>query len=70
MPVLLVQGINNQCCGMMFGSKGFKAAAGLKMAELEEKLKAASDNGRIPIVTDTSPCLATIKSGLSDGALK
>jgi D-lactate dehydrogenase len=55
---------------MMFGSKGYKAAAGLKMAELEEKLKVASDNGRIPIVTDTSPCLSTIKSGLSDGALK
>lgn len=55
---------------MMFGSKGLKAAAGLKMTELEENLKKASENGKYPIVTDTSPCLQTIKNNLTDGTLR
>ncbi len=55
---------------MMFNSRGFKDAAAKKGAELEASLLKASENGKWPVVCDTSPCLAQIKSGLSDPALR
>ena len=58
------------CCGMMFNSRGFKDAAAAKGAELEAALMKASEGGKWPIVCDTSPCLAQIKAGLSDPALR
>ena len=53
----------------MFNSRGFKDAAAKKGAELEASLLKASENGKWPIVCDTSPCLSQIKAGLSDPAL-
>lgn len=47
---------------MMFNSRGFKDAAAKKGAELEAALLKASDNGKIPIVCDTSPCLSQVRS--------
>jgi D-lactate dehydrogenase len=41
-------------------SRGFKDAAATKGAEMEAALLKASDNGKIPIVIDTSPCLAQV----------
>ena len=49
------------CCGQPFESKGFSAAADKKSAELETALRAASENGRWPIVFDTSPCAYRMK---------
>lgn len=54
---------------MMFNTRGFEAAARTKMAELEAALLEASEGGKYPIVCDTSPCLSTIKGGLSDSKL-
>ena len=44
------------CCGQPFESQGLMAAADHKAAELEAALREASENGRWPIVFDTSPC--------------
>jgi D-lactate dehydrogenase len=44
------------CCGQPFESKGLAAAADRKSTELESALRDASENGRWPIVFDTSPC--------------
>jgi len=44
------------CCGQPFESKGLVDAADRKSAELEAFLSKASENGRWPIVFDTSPC--------------
>ncbi len=44
------------CCGQAFESKGLNEAADGKAAELEAALREASENGRWPIVFDTSPC--------------
>lgn len=66
----LIQGLKNSCCGMMFNSRGFKEAAKGKAAELEDSLVEASQNGKLPIVMDTSPCLAQLKGSLSTSALK
>lgn len=65
-----MQGLNSSCCGMLFNSRGFKEAAAAKGAELEAALLKASNNGTIPIVCDTSPCLAQIKSSISEPSLR
>jgi D-lactate dehydrogenase len=48
--------LSELCCGQPFESKGLFAAADRKAAELEATLRAASANGQLPIVFDTSPC--------------
>ena len=55
---------------MMFNSRGFKTVAAEKGLELEKALVKASENGKYPIVCDTSPCLATLKGQLQDPSLK
>jgi D-lactate dehydrogenase len=53
------------CCGQPFESKGLTDAANLKSAELEAVLSAASEQGRWPIVFDTSPCSYRMKRYLA-----
>lgn len=65
--VVYPAGVGSLCCGMMFGSRGFKDAAGAKATELAAAVSAASDGGRLPVLLDTSPCLATLKESLSGG---
>ena len=49
------------CCGMSFDSHG-QRKVGIRMAEkLTSKLYKDSDNGRIPIVIDNSPCTYHLK---------
>jgi D-lactate dehydrogenase len=48
--------LDELCCGQPFESKGLAGTADRKSAELEAALRAASDDGRLPIVFDTSPC--------------
>lgn len=40
--------------------RGLKDAAATKGAEMEQALLEASQNGKIPIVIDTSPCLSQV----------
>ena len=68
--VVYPQGLSNSCCGMLFNSRGFKATASVKGGELEAALMEASEGGKLPIVVDTSPCLAQIKEQLSNPALR
>jgi len=52
------------CCGMPFESKGHFQVADRKSAELRRALEAASENGRLPIIFDTSPCaLRLLRAG-------
>ncbi|KAL6754380.1 glycolate dehydrogenase [Haematococcus lacustris] len=68
--VVVPANISNQCCGMMFNSRGFKAAAASKGAELEQALLEASQGGKLPIVIDTSPCLSQVKASISEPSLR
>jgi len=52
------------CCGMPFASKGLNETAANKAGELGEVLLNVSDNGRIPILCDMSPCLYHMKETL------
>ena len=55
---------------MMFNSRGFKEAAADKAGELEDALLEASEGGKLPIVMDTSPCLAQMKGALTTKDLR
>ena len=65
---LVPPGLDALCCGQPFESKGFKDEADRKSAELEAALRVASDDGRRPIVFDTSPCAYRMRRYL-DGRL-
>jgi len=52
------------CCGMPFSSKGITKTADEKARELGDALLSISDNGRIPILCDMSPCLYHMKETL------
>jgi D-lactate dehydrogenase len=63
--VIYPKGISSLCCGMMFNSRGLKGAAASKSGEMEAAIAEASDNGKLPVLLDTSPCLATLKESLA-----
>jgi D-lactate dehydrogenase len=67
--VLFPENMDQLCCGTPFESKGFWEQADSKSAELEAALLRASDNGRIPVLCDTSPCLYRMRK-VMDGRLK
>jgi D-lactate dehydrogenase len=64
--VVIPDGIADLCCGQPFESKGFAQAADAKSSELEVALREASEDGRLPIVFDTSPCAYRMKRYLAD----
>ena len=68
--VIYPAGVSSLCCGMMFNSRGIKGAAATKATELEAAVAAASENGKWPVLVDTSPCMATVKDTLSAPGLR
>ena len=55
--VVFPEDMQRLCCGTPFESKGFVDQANSKLKELESALLQASDDGRIPVLCDTSPCM-------------
>lgn len=64
--VIFPANLSDLCCGLSFESKGATEAANAKTAEVETALAAASENGRLPIICDTSPCTARLKQKLPE----
>lgn len=62
--VVLPESVNSQCCGMPYRSKGFVETANSKMASLQDALWKASEQGKYPILMDTSPCASLSKEKL------
>jgi D-lactate dehydrogenase len=58
--VRLPDGIEGLCCGMAFASKGYPHAARAAARKTAEALWRASSGGRLPVVTDASPCAGTL----------
>jgi D-lactate dehydrogenase len=58
--VRLPQGISGLCCGMAFASKGYPEAARVAARRTAEALWRSSSGGRLPVVTDASPCAGTL----------
>ncbi|GGO82630.1 ferredoxin [Marinobacterium nitratireducens] len=62
--VIYPQGLDAQCCGMPFQSKGMFDAADNKARETERLLLEATGNGALPVYSDTSPCSLQLKEQL------
>jgi D-lactate dehydrogenase len=69
-PVWIPDGVDGHCCGVPFSSKGYVEAHRLMVNRTVERLWHWSDEGRLPIVVDTSPCtygLQTSRDALDAG---
>ncbi|MDM8159847.1 FAD-binding and (Fe-S)-binding domain-containing protein [Labilibaculum sp. K2S] len=55
--VIFPEGMSSLCCGTPWESKGLIKHADQKSSELEDALTKASENGKYPVLCDTSPCL-------------
>ncbi len=65
--VRVPEGIEGLCCGLAFSSKSQQEAADRAMRVTLETLTRITDRGRIPVVTDASPCaLAFFERGAPD----
>ncbi|NBC33712.1 MAG: FAD-binding protein [Alphaproteobacteria bacterium] len=64
--VIYPEGLGSLCCGQPYESKGLTAVADRKSAEVAEALQAASDGGRVPVLSDTSPCSYRLKRALPE----
>ena len=60
--IIYPDNINNLCCGMPWLSKGHNETGNQKTDELIAELTKVSENGKYPILYDTSPCLQTTKN--------
>ncbi|MCX7123234.1 MAG: FAD-binding and (Fe-S)-binding domain-containing protein [Gammaproteobacteria bacterium] len=54
---LIIADPTHLCCGLAFKNKGFPEIAAEKHAELKAYLNTLSENGNIPIVTETASCI-------------
>ncbi|MEE9429644.1 MAG: FAD-binding and (Fe-S)-binding domain-containing protein, partial [Melioribacteraceae bacterium] len=54
--IVYPENINSLCCGMPFASKGFVELGNYKADELTKELMNISEEGKYPILYDTSPC--------------
>ena len=65
--VVIPEGVQGLCCGMPFESKGLFPAADRKTGELAAALQRASEGGKHPMLTDTSPCAWRFHAADSQG---
>lgn len=55
--IVFPKNMDKLCCGTIWESKGMMDIADRKSKELEEALRAASEEGKWPVLCDQSPCL-------------
>jgi D-lactate dehydrogenase len=55
-PVRLPDDVDGFCCGVPYSSKGYVRAHRVSVNRTIERLWHWSDQGRLPVVVDTSPC--------------
>src|ERR1022692_2562228 len=61
-PVYIPSDVAGTCCGMPFSSKGFTRAHAIAANAAVERLWRWSEQGKLPVVIDTSPCTYTLKT--------
>ena len=54
--IIIPESLSEQCCGMPYDSKGMNLLADQKSKQLEAALWQASEQGKWPVLMDTSPC--------------
>jgi len=60
--VWIPDGVDRFCCGMPFGSKGYREASVMSVTRLVKALWRWTEEGRLPVVVDTSPCAYTLRT--------
>ena len=55
-PVFVPEDAAGHCCGVPFSSKGYADAHSVTVNRTIERFWAWSDEGRLPVLVDTSPC--------------
>lgn len=60
LSVTMLPDVKGSCCSQIFSSKGFNKAYRYKANEIIERLWAASQSGRLTVVTDVSSCAYTL----------
>ena len=60
-PVYIPGDVKGTCCGTPFSSKGFTIAQSIAVNQAVERFWRWSEQGRLPIVVDTSPCTYAFK---------
>ena len=63
--VRVPDGVSGLCCGMAFSSKGYAEAARSAARSTAEALWRATSGGRLPVVTDASPCAGTLAEAVA-----
>lgn len=69
----LPEGCSDFCCGTIFHSKGFAEAGDISINKLIQQLYLWSDEGKLPIIIDSSSCSQNLKnceSHLEDSLLE
>jgi D-lactate dehydrogenase len=61
-PVYIPSDVAGTCCGMPFSSKGFTRAHAIAANAAVERFWRWSDQGKLPVVIDTSPCAYSLKT--------
>jgi D-lactate dehydrogenase len=61
-PVEIPAGVEGLCCGMPFGSKGYRRASVESISKLVTAMVEWTDGGQLPVMMDTSPCAYTIRT--------
>lgn len=62
--IIYPKNLNNLCCGMPWLSKGHLKVGNIKSDELIAELIDISENGKYPVLFDTSPCMQTTKNSI------
>ena len=62
-PILIPGNIVGTCCGVPFSSKGYDQGHRVALNRAIERFWEWSDDGRLPIVIDTSPCAYGLTTG-------
>jgi D-lactate dehydrogenase len=61
-PVWIPPDVEGTCCGVPFSSKGYAEASAFAANRAIERFWEWSDEGRLPVVVDTSPCTYGVKA--------
>lgn len=64
--IVYPENLDSLCCGQAFESKGFMDEADKQSNRLSGALLAATQNGKYPVLCDTSPCLQRMKATMDN----
>lgn len=64
--VIFPENMSKLCCGTIWESKGMPDVASMKLKEMKDAIWKASQEGRLPVLCDQSPCLHHLRQHIHD----